>query len=188
MPSPGPVDQIVELTVDRPARCGLTKVVSIDGPAGSGKTTLSALLAGAVGARGLSVAELHMDDFYDDWDGLGPDLEPRLLTQVFEPLADEQSGRWQRYDWHATAFDGWVDLPVVDVLVLEGCGSGAQAYDRYRGALVWVEADRETRVARGIERDGEQVLPQWLAWMEREEAHFRLNATRERADVVVATG
>ena len=85
-------------------------------------------------------------------------------------------------------FDGWIDLPAVDVLVLEGCGSGAQAYDRYRTALIWVQAARETRIARGIERDGEQVLPNWLAWMEREDAHFRLNTTRERADVLLETG
>ena len=187
MPSPEDVDQIVQLTLRRPATCGRTKVVSVDGPAGSGKTTLAAALADALGALGLDMAVLHMDDFYEGWAGLQPDLEPRLVGQVFEPLSDERTARWQRYDWHAEAFDGWIDLPVVDVLVLEGCGSGARLYDPYRTTLVWIEADRATRIARGIERDGEQVLPLWLSWMDREEAHFRLNGTRGRADVALRT-
>jgi hypothetical protein len=182
------IDQIVQLTLRRSPTCGRTKAVSVDGPAGSGKTTLAAELADAFDARGLDAAVLHMDDFYEGWAGLQPGLEPRLISQVFEPLADERPGRWQRYDWHAEAFDGWIDLPVVDVLVLEGCGSGARAYDPYRTTLVWVEADRSTRIARGIERDGEQILPLWLTWMDREEAHFRLNGTRGRADVVLRTG
>ena len=187
MPSVAEVDHIVDLTLSSGPSSGLTRVLAVDGPAGSGKTTLAAQLAEAFDARRLGVVVLHMDDFYEGWEGLRPDLEPRIVAQVFEPLADGRPGHWQRYDWHAARFDEWIDLPVVDVLVLEGCGSGAQAYDSYRSVLVWVEADRETRVARGVERDGEQVLPQWLAWMDREEAHFRLNATRSRADVVVRT-
>jgi energy-coupling factor transporter ATP-binding protein EcfA2 len=181
------IDQIVQLTLRRSATCGHTKVVSVDGPAGSGKTTLAAALADALGERGLDVAVLHMDDFYEGWAGLQPDLEPRLVGQVFEPLSHERLGHWQRYDWAAEAFDGWIDLPAVDVLVLEGCGSGARAYDPFRTTLVWVEADRATRIARGVERDGEQVLPRWLSWMDREENHFRLNGTRGRADMALRT-
>jgi uridine kinase len=187
VPSLEDVDQIAQLTLRRPATCGHTKVISVDGPAGSGKTTLAAALTDALGARDLEAAVLHMDDFYQGWAGLQPGLEPRLVGQVFEPLSAERPARWQRYDWQAEAFDGWVDLPAVDVLVLEGCGSGARAYDSYRTVLVWVEADRETRIARGIERDGEQVLPLWLSWMDREEAHFRLNGTRGRADLALRT-
>ncbi len=33
------------------------------------------------------------------------------------------AGRYQRYDWPTGAFADWVDVPVPDVLVLEGCGS-----------------------------------------------------------------
>ena len=192
MPSAADVDQVVEQTLQRSPTRGRTRVVPADGPAGSGKTTLAAALAEGFSARGLEVAVLHMDDLYEGWEALRPDLEPRLVervvSQVLEPVGDGRPGRWQRYDWLAHDFDGWIDLPVVDVLVLEGCGSGARAYDVYRTTLVWIEADRETRIRRGIERDGEQVLPHWLAWMDREDAHFRLNATRERADVVLHTG
>jgi uridine kinase len=184
----GEIDQIVAITTACEPAQGRTRVVSVDGPAGSGKTTLAGGVGDALAARGVDVGVLHMDDFYEGWEGLRPDLEPRLIRQVLEPMAQGQPARWQRYDWAAARFGEWLDQPVPDVLVLEGCGSGARAYDPYRCVLVWVEADRDTRIARGIERDGEQVLPHWLAWMDLEQEHFRLNATRERADVVIRTG
>jgi uridine kinase len=181
------IDRIVADSLASEPTCGRTLVVAVDGPAGSGKTTLAATVARAFAARDVVVSVLHMDDFYAGWDGLGPELEPRLVGQVFEPLSGERPGRWQRYDWNAGAFGTWIDLPVPDVVVLEGCGAGARAYDRYRTLLVWVEAARETRIARGVDRDGEQVLPHWLAWMAREDEHFRLNRTRARADVRLQT-
>ena len=128
-----------------------------------------------------------MDDVYDGWSGLRPDLEPRLLSQVFEPLASGRPAWWQRYDWYAQRFAESAELDRIAVLVVEGCGSGALAYAPYRTLLVWVEADLEIRLRRGVERDGPAVLPRWLEWMDLETAHFALNATRDAADVIVAS-
>ena len=47
-------------------RLGGVRVIAIDGPAGSGKTTLGDALA----ERGAAV--LHLDDLYDGWSGLEP--------------------------------------------------------------------------------------------------------------------
>jgi hypothetical protein len=41
------------------------------------------------------------------------------------------------------------------------------------------------RLARGIARDGEDLRPEWLAWMVDEEVLFTDERTRERADLVV---
>lgn len=179
--------EIVERAAGRPPRLGTGRLICIDGPAGSGKTTLGETVVDTLVARGSSVSELHMDDFYEGWTGLQADLEPRLLSQVFHPLAQGEAGRWQRFDWHRDMFAEWHDLPPTEYLVVEGCGSGALAYAPYRSLLVFVEADRETRLRRGIERDGPAVEPYWLAWMQREQAHFELNRTRDNADMVVST-
>ncbi|MGO1280054.1 MAG: AAA family ATPase, partial [Cellulosimicrobium funkei] len=44
-----------------------TRLVVVDGPAGSGKTTLAAQLEAALPAQ-----VLHMDDLYEGWRGLVP--------------------------------------------------------------------------------------------------------------------
>jgi hypothetical protein len=174
---------VVSMTLMRPPRLSTSRLICIDGPAGSGKTTLADAVEAASTERGISAAVLHLDDLYEGWAGLDTGVESRLLPQVIEPLAGGQPGRWQRYDWSAGRFGAWVDQPLVDLLIIEGCGSGALDYAAYRTLLVWVEAERGTRLERGRARDGDQVLPHWLAWMESEQRHFALNATKEHADL-----
>ena len=179
--------RLEERALAAPPRLGRTRLVAVDGPAGSGKTTLAARLAAAFAQVQIEATVLHMDDVYEGWTGLDEALEHRVLTQVLHPLASAEPARWQRYDWHRGQFDDWQVTAPTDVLVLEGCGAGARAYAAYISLLVWVEAAPQTRVARGVARDGEQVLGHWLPWMELEEAYFAANDTRERADVRLRT-
>jgi uridine kinase len=160
-----------------PPRLGTVRVIAVDGPAGSGKTTL----ADALGARGATV--LHLDDLYAGWSGLEGSLWPRLSAQVLEPLRRGVPGRYQRYDWPSAAFADWVDVPVPDVLVVEGCGSARRAVDPVAVLRVWVEAPDDLRLARGLARDGADAREHWLTWMADEASHFARERTRERADV-----
>jgi uridine kinase len=180
-------DAIVDLALERDPTDGIVRLICIDGPAGSGKTSLAAVVAGRATARGLDCSVIHMDDLYEGWEGLELGPERRVDTQLLAPLSQGTAARWQRYDWDAGRFGEWVDQRQVDVLVLEGCGAGATAYAAYRTVLVWVEAARDTRIARAIRRDGEQVLPRWLAWMDSEARHFAANATRAHADLAYST-
>ena len=173
------LDDLVDRVRRAPARLGSTRLVSVDGPAGSGKTTL----ADALGARLDDAAVVHMDDVYRGWDTDFDEVHTRLRTQLVEPLQDGRRARYQRYDWAAERFDMWVDVPVPAVLLLEGVGSGSQSLDPWRSLLVWVEVDRPERLRRGLDRDGPQVLHHWLAWMRHEEAEHARQRTRERADV-----
>jgi hypothetical protein len=54
-------------------------------------------------------------------------------------------------------------------------------------ALVWVEAARDVRMRRGLERDGEAFAPYWEAWAVAEQEHFARHRTRGRADLIVST-
>jgi energy-coupling factor transporter ATP-binding protein EcfA2 len=186
VPSRPDPDLILDEILNVSVRLGSGRFLSIDGPAGSGKTTLAGAVADAADRRALSAAVVHMDDLYEGWAGLDLHPEPRVLAQILEPLSRGEAARWHRYDWYAGRFGDWVDQPTVDVLILEGCGSGALAYDAYRALLVWVEVDSSTSLARGIARDGEQVREHWLEWMASESRHFALNDTRARADLLVA--
>jgi uridine kinase len=176
---------VVPLLLSVPPRLGRVRVVAVDGPAGSGKTTLAAAVAAGCTVAGASAQVVHMDDLYAGWTGLDGDLWPRLSAQVLEPLRRGRPGRFQRYDWVTGRFADWVDVPVADVLVLEGCGSGRREGARDLGVLVWVEADDDTRLARGLERDGAAARPHWERWMRDEATHFARERTRERADVRV---
>jgi len=182
-PDEGALATIVERALAASPRLGPVRVVCVDGPAGSGKTTLAAGLAARGAERAASVGIVHLDDLYEGWTGLEGSLWPRLAAQVLEPLRRGRPGRFQRYDWVAGRFDDWVDVPVRDVLVLEGCGSARRAADAVAVLRVWVEAPDELRLARGLARDGAAARDSWLRWMADECAHFAAERTRERADV-----
>ncbi|MCL2467851.1 MAG: uridine kinase [Micrococcales bacterium] len=178
---PGTVATVAKAVWETAARLGQVRLVCVDGPAGSGKTTFADQLAARLGSGRATV--VHLDDLYDGWSGLEGSLWTRVSEQVLEPLRAGRAGRFQRYDWETGRFDGWVDVPVAPVLVLEGCGSGRVEGAGLRSLLVWVEVPRDLRLQRGLERDGEHLRDQWTAWMDEEQRHFAANDTRARADV-----
>lgn len=156
-----------------------TRLVLVDGPAGSGKTTL----ADALAAELADASVVHMDDLYLGWETDFTEVHGRIRRQLVEPLAAGRPARYQRYDWYAGALTDWVDVPVPEVLILEGVGSGARLLDDVSSLLVWIEVPPELRVRRGVERDGVEVLAKWRAWMRHEAAEHERQHTRRRADL-----
>ena len=181
------VDDIAELLVwsalGQTPTLGAGRMICVDGRAGSGKTTLGHALRRA-GQEVGTVRLLHMDDLYEGWGGLA-EVGGRIRRDLVAPLREGRAGGYHRYDWYRSAFAEWCPVEPVDLLVVEGVGSADSSYDDAITSLVWVEAPRELRVARGVGRDGEAVLPQWQRWMEDEEALFARERTRARADAVV---
>jgi len=53
--------------------------------------------------------------------------------------------------------------------------------------LIWIEADRNVRFRRGMQRDGDSYLPHWQGWAALEEALFTGDGTRARADLILDT-
>jgi len=72
-----------------------------------------------------------------------------------------------------------------DVVILEGVSSArAAARDRLTCAI-WIDAPAKVRLARGLERDGEAMRPDWERWMAEEDAFYAQDLVRDRVDVVV---
>jgi uridine kinase len=160
---------------------GDTRLVCVDGPAGSGKTTFAGRLAAALGDPAPVV---HMDDLYAGWTLTG--AVARLAAGVLAPLAAGRPGSYHRYDWAAGRFAADVEqVPAGPVLVVEGCGSAPRRLDRWTTLRVWVEAPDEVRVRRGLERDSAAMAAHWRAWLAVEAAEFVREDTRRRADLVV---
>lgn len=184
MPS-DPVDvaaQVAGLVLEGPPTLGSGRLVCIDGPAGSGKTTLASALA----AHTPTAVVVHCDDLLQGWRGL-PGLA-ETVAALLGPLAMGRQGRWRRWDW---LVDAWAEMHTVEpggLLVLEGVGSWSPTITAWVGTLVWVDAPSDLRLARGIARDGEEMRPQWEQWRRDEDVLFARLGTREHADVTVGTG
>lgn len=176
------VRAVLALVFERRATLGRTRLVCVDGPAGSGKTTFANALVQAAGEDGVSAAVVHMDDVYEGWSGLR-EGGPRVHRQIVEPLAAGRSGAYRRYDWILDRYAEELLVPPTDLLVVEGVGSGHLGFADAITLLVWVEAPRELRLRRGLDRDGEAMLPHWLAWTTEEDVLHEQERTRERADV-----
>jgi uridine kinase len=185
--------RLVADVLDTPPTLGRTRLVCVDGPAGSGKTTLGAALRRAArdALRSPGSASdrehvdlVHMDNVYEGWTGMARGMEV-VARDVVGPLRDGRPGRYHRWDWLRSAYaEEHVVLPV-EVLVLEGVGAGNASYADVITRLVWVETAPDLRLRRGLERDGEQMRAEWLRWADEEQAMFAEHRTRERADVVV---
>ena len=173
--------QVASRVLAGPPTLGPGRLVCIDGPAGSGKTTLSAHLAEVV--RDARV--VHCDELLQGWRGL-PGLGA-TIEDLLRPLASGGAGRWRRWDWLADAWAETHDVAPGGLLVLEGVGSWSPAIADLVGVLVWVDVSSDVRLDRGIARDGEQMRPQWEQWRLDEDALFTRLGTRDHADVLVDT-
>jgi uridine kinase len=129
---------------------------------------------------------LHTDELLEGWGGL-PGLAA-TLDRVLRPLSEGRASSWTRWDWHASA---WAESHAISpggLLVVEGVGASPARIDDLVTTRVWVEAPRDERLRRGLARDGEQMRPQWERWLDDEEALHTQERTRDRADLVYATG
>lgn len=170
---------MLDLVSARPATLGSARLLCIDGPAGSGKTTLAA----AVHAAAPRSIVVHVDDLLEGWGGL-PGVATRL-DPLLLPLSHDETGRYERWDWAAQRYAETVLVPPTPLLVVEGVGSGSRRHAARATALVWVEVADDLRLRRGLARDGEAMREHWERWMLDEGRHFMDERTRERADMVV---
>jgi uridine kinase len=169
---------VLELVDDRPPTLGRGRLLCIDGPAGSGKTTLADEVAELSGAP-----TVHMDHLYEGWDGL-----PRVgeqLDRLLRPLSRNRPGSYRRWDWYADRWAEVVVVPPAPLLIVEGVGSGSRPYAGLVTVLVWVEVPAELRLERGLSRDGVELDEHLRAWARAEQEHFAVEDTRARADVVI---
>ena len=170
------VQSIVAEIMGRP---GPVRLVAVDGPGGSGKSTFALRLA--VAADGAMV--VHTDDFASAGHPL--DWWPRLLEQVIEPLARGVAASYQRYDWLSGSLAEWHVVEPAPIVIVEGVSSGREEWLAKLSYVVWIDTPREIRLRRGLDRDGDDALDFWKIWMAAEDEHYREDQTRDRADVVV---
>jgi uridine kinase len=172
----GVVDRIAHI---RNSQDG-TVLIAIDGRGGAGKSTLARKIAAEVP----DVTTISLDDFarphVSGWD------KERFTDEVLDPVAAGRSGRYQRWDWDTDSPAEWHDVPVGGVIVVEGVSSMHEELGHSWDLTIWVSAAAETRLNRGVARDGEQMRSQWTEiGMPEEDAYVAGQSPDERADLVV---
>ena len=175
------VAELAEVLSRLAPRCGTTIVVAIDGPSGAGKTALSRQVAAHLG-DGTQI--LHFDHVYPGWEGLAA-TPPVVARDVLEPLSRGDAGRTPRWDWGADVPGANIVVPPTDVLLLDGCGSGARVIRPYLSYLVWLDAPSDVRRARAESRGDDTVAQWWDLWAAQEAEHFAAEGTEAAADVTL---
>ena len=157
-----------------------TRIVAIDGCGGAGKSSLAAKLAALLDDCPL----IHTDDFAS-WDH-PLDWYPRMITQVLEPLRQNRPTRYQKFDWQKKQLGEWETVEPCPVVLVEGVSASRVEFRPYLSFAIFVETDRELRLQRGLERDGEEALPLWQQWMAEEDEYLLRDRPEEYADVVIS--
>jgi uridine kinase len=164
---------------------GPVRLVLVDGPAGSGKTTVAAALASALE----DAPVVHADELYEGWAVVAGRAEP---ADAFAALAERISGwlldAWEQgrpgehpvWDWTR---DRWTSeprsVPAASVVVLEGVGMAAASLRARAVAAIWVEhPDPAERLRRVLARDGAALEAQMRRWQDEESCWFAHDGTR----------
>jgi len=167
------VEAITEALARKAARPFL---VAIDGRGGAGKSSLAAAMA-----RELPRASVvHTDGFAFGWGD-----RARFREQILDPLLERRPARYQRFDWPTLRLaDRHEVTSDVDVLILEGVSVARSELGDPWDVTVWVEAPRDTRLHRGLERDGDAALPLWEKWMAEEDSWVASERPATRCDFI----
>jgi uridine kinase len=174
---------LAEQVLAAPGRLGTTRLVAVDGPSASGKTSFAGRLARATGAQ-----VVHTDDLLDGWADQFT-FWPRLEERVLAPLSRGEPAGYQGYQWDRHAFGGApVVIPPAECVILEGVSSARRAMRTRLSVSVFVTAPADLRWKRAVERDGGDDVA-FRAYLERwrtaEDRHFARDHTAASVDLVV---
>jgi len=161
-------------------KCGKTKIVVIDGPAGSGKTTLAKSLSGLLE----NCPIIHMDEIYEGWENaLSPKTSQDLVEWIINPLLEDKSIEYIKYDWNLEQRIEKVVINNSKVMIIEGVGSSSFEVSKHASLKLWIEVNKETGINRVLTRDGLHIQEQMKTWQSQESKFFIENNSKENSDI-----
>jgi uridine kinase len=174
------LSELVDKINESSKKCGQTKIIVIDGPAGSGKTTLAKSLSGLLE----NCPIIHMDEIYDGWENaLSPKTSQDLVEWIINPLLESRSIEFVKYDWYLEKRIEKVVINLPKVLIIEGVGSSSFEISKHSSLKLWIEVNKETGINRVLTRDGQQIQEQMKKWQSQESKFFIENNSKENSDI-----
>lgn len=158
-------------------------VILIDGQSGSGKTSLTALVA-----RHWPYANdpqvVALDSLYPGWNGLEAGVK-QAHDRILVPHARSEVSVWTSWDWAAGAPGENFGVNPALALIVEGSGILTPQTAPLADITVWVEATEAARYERAMRRDGETYRPHWEGWAKQERQHVRRDRPHELASLTI---
>ena len=165
------------------------KFIGIDGLGASGKTELAKKIAAKLG----NATIIHTDDFYKPIDQRTVGLVPEIISPDFD---------WDRMEREVfktiapqpplTLRGGEVTPPFKvkggreEIVIVVGVYTLQKRFRKYYDFTIWVDAPRDVRIKRMIEREGEAVAREWQQkWLPREERYLEVERPDKQASVVL---
>jgi uridine kinase len=161
-------------------------IITIDGPAGAGKTTLADHIARSFNSK-ISTSVIHMDDLYNGW--TDPFSKPFLdaLHTITRAHVAGKACEIQRYDWYKSEYGPSITLTPTQLLVLEGVGSSTSHIREFVSASIWIDIKPEDGLQRVLTRDGASIEYEMQQWLKTQEAFFTSEESAELADFALTT-
>ena len=140
-----PISEIVELIQSSSTKCGEIKLICIDGPAGSGKTTLANSLSKYLD----NCPIVHMDEIYEGWEeALSQKTANDLYNWVIQPLLDKQVIEFFKFDWALSKRYEKVVIKTQPYLIIEGVGSSVKKVSEHACLKIWIEVEQNIGIQR----------------------------------------
>lgn len=165
-------------------------LVAAEGGAGSGKTTLAALLA-----RHYGCPVFHMDDFFLRPEQRTPDrlAEPggnvdreRFLEEVLLPLTRGETVRHRRYDCHSGQLLPPAETAPAALTVVEGSYCMHPALAEYYDLSVFLRIAPEVQRSRILTRNGPEAAQRFFdLWIPMENRYFEATNAADRCDLIL---
>lgn len=162
-------------------------IIGIDGPAASGKSTLSKIIADK-----FSGTIIEMDDYFltddlrtiDRLNSVGENIDhERMYREIFTHLNDDKID-YHKYNCGTKLFEDKTQ-EMTEVVIIEGVYAARPEFKRFYDILIYVDVDKATQLAR-LETRNPKLLDRFInEWLPMEEKYFNAFDVKSRADYIV---